>query len=588
KKESFENTLKDKYVKKFDYKTFENITRIASGAFGTVYRANSLNLGKHVALKCLHENDEKLYEKFEKELTNILTVNNHENIINFHGISIDPSTETHYLILQYAKDGDLRTYLQNNFSRLGWKIKINMAKDITSGLSYIHAKNIVHKDLHSKNILVHEGRLLITDLGLSRPLDSNSSSIGGGMVAYADPEYLRNQINSIKYKRDKTSDIYSLGVIFWELSSGRPFNNISNLGIPNLVISGKREKPINGTPKDFINIYSSAWKDDPKQRPTIENIFDSLENVQFENIYNNSNENNKHIQMEGCDNNQLNKFKPMESYSRDSMSIMSIESNNKISFGTSISLENLEIAVLGNPGESSPLSLNSYDQEWLNKELKKYGYNVFENIEEIDESIHNATLLNGKMKVTLKSIVVNSMELFVNEFKKHLNVNQSLVTTDPLFSQYSRSTNIYNSSTTTNNNDEKTREEIQLIKLANFIGSTDYTVPLEPIMRRTLTPQQKYFLTLPHDPRINFIPCLHLRSRMIQFQEFYDLYELIDLLLTKAKCHGDPIDPDSWECPQEFLDRYPYLVIQHCSIKTALYQNMENYHQILVNINLTK
>ncbi|CAG8585867.1 9280_t:CDS:2 [Diversispora eburnea] len=117
-----------------------------------------------------------------------------------------------------------------------------------------------------------------------------------------------------------------------------------------------------------------------------------------------------------------------------------------------------------------------------------------------------------------------------------------------------------------------TREEKQLIKLANVMGSTDYSVPLEPILRRTLTPQQKYFLTLPHDPRIDFIPCLHLRSRMIQFQGFYDLYEIIDLLLTKAKCHGDPIDPDSWECPQEFFDRYPYLAIQHCRIKAALYQ----------------
>ncbi|RHZ64179.1 hypothetical protein Glove_326g61 [Diversispora epigaea] len=117
-----------------------------------------------------------------------------------------------------------------------------------------------------------------------------------------------------------------------------------------------------------------------------------------------------------------------------------------------------------------------------------------------------------------------------------------------------------------------TREEKQLIKLATVMGSTDYSVPLEPILRRTLTPQQKYYLTLPHDPRIDFIPCLHLRSRMIQFQGFYDLYELIELLLAKANCHGDPIDPDSWECPQEFFDRYPYLVLQHCRIKTALYQ----------------
>ncbi|CAG8651925.1 3593_t:CDS:2, partial [Diversispora eburnea] len=152
-----------------------------------------------------------------------------------------PSTDTHYLVLQYAKDGDLRTYLRNNFDRLDWKIKIKMAKDITSGLLCIHEENIVHKDLHSKNILVHGERLLIADLGLSQSLDSNSISVGGGMLAY--------------------------------------------------VTNGKREVPINGTPEDYIKIYSSAWNDDPTQRQTIKNIFDSLENINLENIYNDSNDN---------------------------------------------------------------------------------------------------------------------------------------------------------------------------------------------------------------------------------------------------------------------------------------------------------
>ncbi|RHZ85714.1 hypothetical protein Glove_61g1 [Diversispora epigaea] len=289
KKFSFESALKNKYIKKFDYTKFENIERIASGGFGTVYRANSLNLRKLVALKCLHEDDELFYEKFVKELTNILTVNNHDNIINFYGVSKDPSTETYYLVLQYANGGDLRTYLRNNFNRLDWKIKIKMAKDITSGLYCIHDENIVHKDLHSKNILVHEGSLLITDLGLSQPLDTNSNSMGGGMIAYTDPEYLRSQM---KKKRNKASDIYSLGVLFWELSSGRlPFNNFPNFEICKKVTSGEREKPINGTPKDYINIYSSAWKDNPNQRPTIKNIFDSLEKIKLENIYNDSNDN---------------------------------------------------------------------------------------------------------------------------------------------------------------------------------------------------------------------------------------------------------------------------------------------------------
>ncbi|RHZ85124.1 hypothetical protein Glove_71g183 [Diversispora epigaea] len=363
KKVSFENALKNNYIRKFDYSKFENKERIASGGFGTVYRANSLNLRKLVALKCLHEDDESFYEKFVKELTNILAVNNHDNIINFYGISQDLSTKTYYLVLQYAKDddesfyekfvkeltnilavnnhdniinfygisqdlstktyylvlqyakdGDLRTYLQDNFNRLDWKIKIKMAKDITSGLYCIHEENIVHRDLHSKNILVHEGSLLITDLGLSQSLNTNSNSFIGGMFAYSDPRYLRNPF---EYKRSKASDIYSLGVLFWELSSGRPpFNNFPSLEIPKIVINGEREVPFNGTPEDYIKIYSNAWKDDPDQRPTIKNIFDSLENIKLENIYNDPNDNQK-----AYFNNQSQAS--MDEFSKDSVSFSS-------------------------------------------------------------------------------------------------------------------------------------------------------------------------------------------------------------------------------------------------------------------------
>ncbi|CAG8498620.1 7047_t:CDS:2 [Diversispora eburnea] len=356
---------KDRNIQKYDYKKFKDIKSIAVGGFGIVSCAYSKVLEKHVALKCLFdENNIDFYKAFMNELQNINAVNHHKNIIKFYGVSIDESAEKCYLVLQYAEDGNLRTYLKNNFVNLDWKTKIRMAQDITNGLCYMHESNIVHRDLHSKNVLVHEGRLLITDLGLSKRLDANSNSFAGGTCAYSDPEYLRNLKT---YKRNKASDIYSLGVLLWELSSGKPpFNALMDFDIYFKILSGKRETSIKGTPDDYIKIYSNAWEDNPEKRPTIENIRDSLENVQKQ--------------------------------------LMSTSLEN---------LENLEIA--GNPGESSTLLLNSYDQEWLNNELKKYGYNVFENLEEIGESIYNATLMNGEKKVNLKSIVIDSMELFVNE-----------------------------------------------------------------------------------------------------------------------------------------------------------------------------
>ncbi|CAG8572828.1 2079_t:CDS:2 [Diversispora eburnea] len=365
KKDLFKSALKGRFIKEFDYNTFENITVIARGGCGTVYCANSTNLEKLVALKSLHENNDEFCENFVRELTNIMAVNNHDNIINFYGISIDPSTETYYIVLQYARNGDLSAYLKKNFKSLDWKTKIKMAKDITRGLRYIHKENIVHKDLHSKNILVHEGRLLIADLGLSRSLDSNSNSKSMGAL-----------------------EIYKL------------------------VIYGKREAHINKAPKDYINIYSSAWNDDPNQRPTIENIFEKLENIKLENINDDFND----IQFKVNINNQSQAS--INSFSRDSIS-------NASSCTTS---DCREVTVMNNFQESSappstpqsdPHNYNDYGSMAKGNQIIKYNYDDFENLKNIGKGIYSAILMDENRTVALKSMVVTSTELFVNELKRY-------------------------------------------------------------------------------------------------------------------------------------------------------------------------
>ncbi|RHZ78724.1 hypothetical protein Glove_157g11 [Diversispora epigaea] len=432
------SALKGQFIKEFDYNTFENITRVASGEFVPVYRANSPNLGKHVALKSFRDNDE-FYENFPREYTNITAINNHDNVINFYGISKDPSTETYYLVLQYAKDGDLRFYLRNNFTSFDWKIKLNMAKDLARGLKFIHQANIVHRDLHSKNVLVHEGRLLISDFASSKSLVSDSNSIIDGMFAYTDPEYIRNPIN---YKRNKASDIYSLGVLLWELSSGRPpFNNTTIFEMYKMITSGLRETPIQGTPLDYVNIYSCAWNHDPDQRPTIENIYNSLENINISGNIENS-----------------------EIFSKDSVSSCSsyssssgiIDINNTYDQATFVeksadiiispilsNFANCEIDDIDNPyNRASSPTIEDHgetshcfnDRKWFNDIIKNngiiiYDCDVFENLEYIGRGafgrVYSATLMDEKMtkmKVALKSIIVDSIKLFVNELKQHSEV----------------------------------------------------------------------------------------------------------------------------------------------------------------------
>jgi hypothetical protein len=115
------------------------------------------------------------------------------------------------------------------------------------------------------------------------------------------------------------------------------------------------------------------------------------------------------------------------------------------------------------------------------------------------------------------------------------------------------------------------KDQEQLLRLSKKVGQS-ILAPVNPKTRYPLTNHQLYYLTLEHDPRIDMIPCLHLRSRMIQYRDQYDLYELVELLINKAKCHGDPLDPDSWELPEEFFERYGVLVFQQCRVKSDLYK----------------
>ncbi|CAG8466582.1 9073_t:CDS:2 [Acaulospora colombiana] len=117
-----------------------------------------------------------------------------------------------------------------------------------------------------------------------------------------------------------------------------------------------------------------------------------------------------------------------------------------------------------------------------------------------------------------------------------------------------------------------TKEVDQLIRLAKIVGCTDLSVPVKPLVRRPLTEKQESYLSFQHDPRIDLIPCLHLRSRMIQYQGHYDLYELCELLINETKCYGDPLDPDSWELPDRFFEKFKFLAFQHCRLKSSFYQ----------------
>ncbi|KAF0485176.1 kinase-like protein [Gigaspora margarita] len=241
--EWFERGISDGHINYHEYDKFTNREIIDVGGFGTVYKHEWQGCELTVALKCLKSNA-NTNRVFIRELKLLQRLSNHPSIIAFYGITKD-NNGCYNMILQYADNGNLREYLKKNFVTLQWKCKLRIAKEIVHGLMFLHNNKIVHRDLHSKNILIHQGQIKITDFGLAKQINeisSTSASAVHGMAAYIDPQYFVNP----KFKRNEKSDIYSLGVILWEISSGKPPFKSFELGVVlcAYIVQGHREKPI--------------------------------------------------------------------------------------------------------------------------------------------------------------------------------------------------------------------------------------------------------------------------------------------------------------------------------------------------------
>ncbi|RGB29782.1 kinase-like domain-containing protein [Rhizophagus diaphanus] len=262
-----------------EYNEFSNVKTVGKGAFGIVESADWKNYEIKAALKTLTIDDYDL-NNFVKELESLKKVSFHPNVIGFYGITKEPLSNKYIMVLEYANQGNLREYLKSNFKFLQWSDKIQMALDIARGLKCLHLKNIIHRDLHAKNILVSNNRLMIADFGTSKQLSESTSNStystanGLGMPEYNEPQLFK----IINYKKDKKSDIFSLGVLLWEISSGRPpFPGYLRIVLgSHISYHNLREKPIDGTPQEYQQLYQECWNNEPKSRPDIEIVYETL------------------------------------------------------------------------------------------------------------------------------------------------------------------------------------------------------------------------------------------------------------------------------------------------------------------------
>ncbi|CAI2169871.1 20734_t:CDS:2 [Funneliformis geosporum] len=192
--------------------------------------------------------------------------------------------------MEYADGGSLQSYLKENFNNLEWSCKYQLALQLANAVACMHNEGIIHCDLHAQNVLVHQNHIKLADFGLSRKISdiSSYSTDVFGVVPYIDPNYLNNIQNKNKdkhYKLNTKSDVYSVGILLWQISSGhKPFYADNIEYDANLIMKireGKRETIVVDTPIEYSNLFEACWKDDPNVRPTMQNVVKSLQSIIF-------------------------------------------------------------------------------------------------------------------------------------------------------------------------------------------------------------------------------------------------------------------------------------------------------------------
>ncbi|POG76774.1 kinase-like domain-containing protein, partial [Rhizophagus irregularis DAOM 181602=DAOM 197198] len=256
---------------------FTDIKEIGEGGFAKVYSATWIDgkleyyenddgsWGKvrpnpiKIALKRLN-GSQNMSNKYLNELKIHWKISNGAGL-TFYGLTKDLETKEFMMIIQFADEGNLRSILSNNFNTIMWESKINYLIHILVDLK--------HKDFHSGNIL-QTNTTCISDFGLSGPANEQKSDdkIVYGVMPYIAPEALNGEPYT------SSSDIYSVGVIMAELSSGKPpfYNKKHDLSLALTICNGLRPEFGKGTPEFYKKLAYKCMNVNPNERPAAEEL----------------------------------------------------------------------------------------------------------------------------------------------------------------------------------------------------------------------------------------------------------------------------------------------------------------------------
>ncbi|RHZ75178.1 hypothetical protein Glove_217g146 [Diversispora epigaea] len=277
-----EDTFKKENIPFYRYSKFQNVKWINANIFKATFKISQ----KTVALKnvYLNYNDEFALNNLINEIKRLRKLEIHDGILKFYGITKQENTNKYMIILEYVNGGSLRQFLKTNFQKLDWNIKLDLALQIANVLMFLHSNDIIHGSLNSENILIHNGMIKLNVFGLSKFISNSLSFFTNtrGPMQYTDSQYFE-LFSTIG--KNKSSDIFSLGIILWEISSGKflcEVEYLSNVDFLNSITKGKREMTIPETPHKYKELYADCWKHNKhngNSRPDISQVVKNLSEI---------------------------------------------------------------------------------------------------------------------------------------------------------------------------------------------------------------------------------------------------------------------------------------------------------------------
>jgi serine/threonine protein kinase/tetratricopeptide (TPR) repeat protein len=223
---------------------YEIIEELGRGGMGKVYRVEDTSIKQEVALKLIKPeiaSDKKTIERFGNELKNARMIS-HRNVCRMFDLGKDKGA--HYITMEYVPGEDLKSFIRRS-GQLAVGTTIKIAKQVCEGLAEAHRVGVIHRDLKSNNIMIDkEGNARIMDFGIARSLKSKGLTGSGVMIG--TPEYMSPE--QVEGKDvDQRSDIYSLGVILYEMVTG----SVPFVGDTPFTIGVKHKSEIPKSPKEL-------------------------------------------------------------------------------------------------------------------------------------------------------------------------------------------------------------------------------------------------------------------------------------------------------------------------------------------------